>query len=232
MVFNNLTAVLSNKRTIAENTIEMTFLVSDTSFSFKAGQYVSICIPSLSGIPIPDSCHDFSLVSSPSNPQEISIAFRVSESIFKTALLELSIGDAVNIDGPKGVLTLPEEANTPLIFVAGGIGITPLLSMVRFATETFSPQQISLLYCNSKKETTAYHDELVALEKQNQNFIMYESIGIPNEEIFAPHIKKAPNSLWCIVGAPKMVRAIRNILSGSGIIDRQILTEEFTGYDK
>lgn len=254
-MLHNFPVTLSKKILIAENTVELTFSVSDPSFSFKAGQYVSIEIPSLSGFSVPDRCHDFSVASSPSNPKEISIAFRISQSIFKTALLVLPLGGVVNIDGPKGVLTLPEPERpglesadsclghenicdpavmyphpVPLIFVAGGIGITPLLSMIRFATETLSSQKIILLYCNARKETTAYHEELLALEKQNVNFTLHGAFGVPDDKLFVPYVQKAPDALWYIVGAPAMVKAVQQILAKSGIIDTQIRIEEFSGY--
>lgn len=229
-MLHNSPIILSEKKNIAENTVELTFLVSDPNFAFKAGQYVSIEIPSLAVERVPDRCHDFSIASSPSNPKEISIAIRVSQSVFKTALLSLPVGAVVNIDGPKGVLTLPEVVAEPIIFVAGGIGITPLLSMIRFATETSSTQQITLLYCNSKNETTAYHEELLALEQKNPNFKMHTLLGTPDEKPFVPFIEKIPSANWYIVGAPGMVTAVKQILVVHGIIDTQIRIEEFTGY--
>lgn len=231
-MFQNLPVTLLQKRTIAENTIEMTFSVADSSFQFQAGQYVSICIPTLVDASVADRCHDFSIVSSPSYPKEISIAFRVSQSIFKKALLALPVGSVVSMDGPKGVLTLPENKETNLIFVAGGIGITPLLSQIRYATEVSRAQQISLLYCNSKMETAAYQDELPNLKKQNFRFSFHLSLGAPDEKLFAPYIQKSPDSIWYIVGTPQMVATVRQILVGSGILDSQIRIEEFSGYDK
>ncbi len=265
-MLHNFPVTLSKKELIAENTVELTFLVDDPSFSFEAGQYVSIEIPALADRAVPDRYHDFSIASSPpvfarnEAIQEISIAFRISQSIFKTALLALPIGGVVNIDGPKGVLTLPAPPHpslrgtkqpsapasiqhstfdilhptpAPLIFVAGGIGITPLLSMIRYATETSSPQQITLLYCNTSEETTAYAEELHALAQKNPHFTLVLLLGVPVEKLFAPYVqnaKKTPNTFWYIVGAPAMVRKVEQILGESGIMNTQIRIEEFSGY--
>lgn len=231
-MLHNSPVTLLKKKLIAENTVELTFLVSDPSFSFKPGQYISIEIPSLLGESVPDRCHDFSIASSPSSVKEFSIAFRVSQSIFKTALLSLPLGGVVNIDGPKGVLVLPDDIGGPVVFVAGGVGVTPLLSMIRFVTETSSAQQITLLYCNSRRETTVYHEELLALENQNVNFTLHEAFGVPDAELFEPYIKDAPNALWYIVAAPSMVKAVQQILAKSGILDTQIRIEEFSGYEQ
>lgn len=233
---HNFPVTLSKKKIIAENTAELTFSVSDPSFSFEAGQYISIEIPSLGGstskFAVPDRYHDFSIASSSSNPKEISIAFRISRSIFKTALLTLPIGGVVNITGPKGVFVLPvpNVPLVPLIFVAGGIGITPLISMIRSVTETQSSQQITLLYCNSAKETTAYAEELSLLGQKNPRFTLVSSVGIPDEKLFAPYIQNPPHALWFIVGVPAMVTKVRQILAEFGIMNIQIRTEEFSGY--
>lgn len=234
MILQDYPVALSYKKQIAENTIELTFSFSDESFLFEAGQYISVCIPSLKSERVPDRCHDFSIVSSPLKEKEISIAFRVSDSIFKSALLSLSTGDVVTVSGPKGVLTLPQSfsGSPDVVFVAGGIGITPLLSMLRYATETLSLQKITLLYFNTSSNKTAYHKELLELQKINKYFIFFEIIGVPNEEHFVSRIKDQRNSLWYIVGAPSMVVLTRQILIGTGILSTQIKFEEFSGYER
>ncbi|MFA5997410.1 MAG: FAD-dependent oxidoreductase [Candidatus Paceibacterota bacterium] len=230
-MLHNFPITISEKKTIAENTVEMTFVVSDPLFSFKAGQYVSIEIPALSQASVPERCHDFSIVSSPQLPRSISIVFRISESLFKKAILSLPVGGVVNMSGPKGVLSLPETTDTPLIFVAGGIGISPLLSMIRHTTETMSSQKIILLYCNSREETSAYLEELALMAKQNPNFSFHNFLGIPNKENFYPYLAETQNSLWYVVGAPAMVELVERILLESGILDKQIRIEEFSGYN-
>lgn len=230
----HFSATLLKKKFIAENTVELTFSVTHPDFSFKAGQYVSIEIPALADMEIPDRRHDFSIASAPSvgeaKTKEISIAFRVSQSMFKTALLALPLGGVINIDGPKGVFCLPETTETPLIFVAGGIGITPLLSMIRYATNTASSQQIILLYCNTSKETTAYSKELTQLKQQNPHFSFNKSLGVPDEKLFAPYAQQIPDALWYVVGAPGMVEKVQQILRELHIEDTHVYIEEFSGY--
>lgn len=230
-MLHNFPVTLVSKKEIAENTVEMTFDVTAPGFTFIPGQYVSVEIASLSELAVPLRCHDFSIASSPASPSQISFAFRVSKSAFKTALLGLPIGGEVTVSGPKGVFTLPVDTDTPLVFVAGGIGITPFLSMIRFATESASPQVIKLLYLNTKESTTAYRDDLRALAKQNPNFTFEEFLGVPTPETFAPSVSVYGSSPWYLVGAPAMVEHVQDILRGFGILDEQVRTEEFSGYD-
>jgi len=229
-MLHNFPITLISKKEIAENTVEVTFDVAAPDFTFTPGQYVSVEIAALAELPVPLRCHDFSIASSPANPSQISLAFRVSGSAFKTALLEMPIGATVTISGPKGVFNLPTIPDTPLVFVAGGIGITPFLSMIRFAAESASPQVIKLLYLNTKESTTAYRDELRALAKQNPNFTLEEFFGVPTRETFATPASVFKDTPWYIVGAPAMVERVQDILRGFAILDEQVRTEEFSGY--
>ncbi len=232
MMLHNCPITLSEKRVIAKDTIELSFVVPGNGIIFEAGQYISLEIPSLNELSVPERYHDFSLVSSPSSPKEISIVFRVSSSRFKIALLDIPIGGTVNIDGPKGVLTLPDKTDDSLVFVAGGGGIAPVLSMIRYATEVAFQKEIKLFYCNTSIETTAYHSELLALEKKNPLFSLHEAFGVPNEALFAPYIKEKQGAIWYVVGGPAMVKNVQQILSGFGILDSQVRIEEFSGYGR
>lgn len=230
-MFHNAPIFLAGKRTLAENTIEVTFNAPD-NFAFKAGQYVTITIPSLEGETVPNKAHDFSISSSPLHPDKISTVFRGSSSIFKTALLSLPIGGVVHLDGPKGVLGLPEAPMTPVIFIAGGIGITPILSMIRFATEMQSPRLMTLIYCNSSIGTTAYHEEIDLLLKQNRALVRRDIFGIPEEKDFEKIASENQSASWFIVGNSGMVEKVRKIITRLGILDINIRTEEFSGYGK
>ena len=75
----------------------------------------------------------FSLVSAPFE-QELVVATRMRDSAFKRALRALPDGASIRIDGPFGDLTLCDPER-PAVFIAGGIGITPFMSMLRQAAE-------------------------------------------------------------------------------------------------
>lgn len=234
MILINQEAIIISKKNIAENTMEVTFAISGGEFSFMAGQYITVCIPSLVGESVPNRCHDFSIATSPSKSDEIAIAFRVSQSVFKSALAALPLGSVVQMDGPKGVFTLPEpSSNVPdLIFIAGGIGITPILSMLRYVTEVSSPQKITLLYFNTSREKSAYREEILMLQKINKHLSIIEILGVPSRGNFDEVIQSSSDKLWYVVGVPEMVVSVRNILLLSGILSKQIKFEEFSGYEQ
>lgn len=213
---------------IAENTFEVVLHISDQNFKFKAGQYITVTLPNLKQLPIREQFRDFSIASSPNYLPRLSISFRKSESAFKKELLQMKKGDEVIIEGPSGIFTLPDIYEKPIVFIAGGIGIDPFMSMLEFATENNLPHKITVLYCNRSHESAAYLEKLDSLSKQNPLIKIVRIFG-PLEE---KHIADLPsqNPLWYIAGPPGMVETARAILLKLGIIETDIKTEEFTGY--
>src|SRR5665213_828787 len=91
--------------------------------------------------------HWFTVSSSPSDAPLISITtkFSTPSSSFKTALHKLKPGEHVAISDPMGDFVLPKDRNIPLIFVAGGIGITPFHSIIKWLHDTKQSRDITLL---------------------------------------------------------------------------------------
>ena len=230
---NNMTSniynpVLKETRKVAENTYEVTFNFNDKNFDFAAGEYVTITLFSLGELPTREQYRDFSILSSPTELPLLAIAIRNSSSHFKKTLLALPIGNPVILEGPKGIFTLPNTTATPLIFVAGGIGITPFMSMIRFLTNKKIPYEITLFYYNRNRDTAAYLTEL----EEYRSFVRLVLVfGLITEENFSPDRHALLTSLIYIAGPPGMVKETRKILSQLQVNEKQIRTEEFTGYE-
>ena len=139
--------------------MQVTFKV-EGPFSFMAGQYCFVTLPNLL---YPDDRlgkRHFSIVNSPNEKGIITIATRLRDSGFKKTLNELPLGSEVNLGPIAGAFTLPTDFKRPLVFIAGGIGITPYMSMLRYISEEKLPYKITLIYSNRDKNTTAYFDEI------------------------------------------------------------------------
>lgn len=220
-----------NRRVIALKTNEVSFDISERAFPFQAGQYIQVSVPKLLYPDPKGPSRVFSIISSPNNPKAISIAFRDSGSGFKRTLMELPIGTEVSIEGPHGFFTLPRDSSHPIVFVAGGIGITPCLSMISFATEKKLAQRITLLYANRDKESAAYLDTLTSLEKQNPHFTMKNKFGFMDADFLKSAIKNLPDAVWYIVGPPMMAANARETLLHLAVNEDRICIEEFIGYE-
>ncbi len=212
---------------VAEGTLEVAFGVPD-SFSFVPGQYISITVHGLEERSMPEQFHDFSISSSPTTRGEVTVTFRLSESPFKKMLSTVPLGSQVTLEGPKGIFTLPETANPPQRFIAGGIGITPFRSMIRFAVETQTGHQIRLDYYNKTPEQAAYLDELTSYAQSGKAFTLNTHYGPFTGTELA--LLATSDEEYAIAGPPGFVHAARTFLEKQGISYDRIRTEEFSGY--
>src|SRR5205823_10385210 len=110
-----------------------------------------------------------SAVTSPTESGVIGLCTRLRESAFKRSLAELPVGAEVEVEPPKGTFVLPEDASRPLVFVAGGIGITAFRSMLRYIQDKGLSHRVTLIYSNRDRESTAFLPELEAIEQANPN---------------------------------------------------------------
>jgi len=90
----------------------------------------------------------------------LMIATRMRDTAFKRVLRKASPGLQVKIDGPGGSFVLHRKSEKPAVFLAGGIGITPFLSIIRQAGHDKSPHHMYLFYSNRRPEDSAFLDLL------------------------------------------------------------------------
>ncbi|MFC5522256.1 FAD-dependent oxidoreductase [Polaromonas jejuensis] len=214
-----------------------------TDFAFKAGQAIDLILPAAVAADGANQRHAFSLVNAPFE-NELVIATRMRDSVFKRALKMFPIGGQVEIEGPFGSLTLHNERARPAIFIAGGIGITPFMSVLRQATHDRLPQEMVLLYSNRRPEDAAFLLELQNLARQNANFQLLPTMTEMDKSdrpwqgetshISKELLRKTMNGLqkpvFYAAGPPGLVAAMREVLNRVGVNDDDIRSEEFYGY--
>jgi len=238
------TVALKASREVADRTMAFHFEKPD-GFTFKPGQAVDITLPTPAGAPASRDAllHTFSLVSAPFQ-DDLVIATRMRDSAFKRALGALPAGTKVTLDGAAGSLTLSSKSTRPAIFLAGGIGITPFVSMLQQAAHDKSPRHLVLLYSNRRPEDAAFLDELTQLSQRNSNFRLIATMTQMDASqqpwsgetglIDAAKIKLASEGLadpiHYLAGPPGMVEALRETLEEAGVDEDDIRSEEFFGY--
>jgi ferredoxin-NADP reductase len=202
-------------------------------FVFKPGQAVTLLLTDPP--PEPNSRQRiFSLVSAPFDA-ELAVATRMREgSAFKRALKSLPPGAKLGLKGPRGVMTLHEDRSRAAVFIAGGIGITPFMSMLRQAAHDRLDQRLLLLCSNRRAEDTPFLAELQALERQSDNFRllarMTDRDGFVDEKAIKQFVGDAAAPIHYLAGPPAMVDAMKALLRGAGVSDADVRSEQFYGY--
>ncbi|MBI2294478.1 MAG: FAD-dependent oxidoreductase [Betaproteobacteria bacterium] len=232
---------LSGREQVAEGTMAFRF-EKPAGFSFKPGQAVAF---ELIDPPAGDgqSRRTFSLVSAPFE-STLVVATRMRDSAFKRTLKALPTGGAIKIQGPFGDMTLHEDRARPAAFIAGGIGITPFMSMVRQATKDARPQRLSLIYSNRRPEDAAFLAELQGLERQNPDFRLCATMtemsqsarrwdgeqGVVDAALVRRCVGDIAAPVYYLAGPPAMVDAMQEVLRGAGVAEDDVHSEEFYGY--
>jgi ferredoxin-NADP reductase len=232
--------VFRKKYEVAAGTMAFHF-EKPAGFAFKAGQAVDVVLTALGEGQ--EGRHAFSLVSAP-HEDELVIATRMRDSAYKKALSALSEGQSVLLDGPFGSLTLGKNTDRPAVLIAGGIGVTPFMSMIRDAAHEGSKRRIVLLYSNRRPEDAAFLSELQKLEATAPSLqVIATMTQMENSsqswdgergQLDAERLKRLTGTLfgaiYYVAGPPGMVQALRSGLNGIGVDDDDIRSEDFFGY--
>ena len=150
----------------------------------------------------------------------------------------------LTLDAPYGSFTLHNDASRPAVFLTGGIGVTPVRSIVLQAAHDKLPHKILLFDSNRRPEDAAFLDELMEAQKDNPNYTFIGTMtqmekssrawhgetGYITKSMLLKHIGDLTLPIYYIVGPGTMVHAMRDILNEAGVNDDNIRTEEFTGY--
>ena len=228
---------LVDRQRIARDTMAFWFDTNGASYEFRAGQHADFVFGSAS-----DNSHTFSLASSPRDKEPIMIAMRMRRTAFKTALRAAALGTKVTVSRPRGSFALHRDITRPAVFLAGGIGIAPIRSILQSATQERLPHKLYLFYSNREADDAAFMDELQSMAAQNPNFTLVPTItshktlawpyekGHINREMLTRHLFLLNGPIYYIAGPSGMITAMTELLNSSGVSQDDMRTEEFGDY--
>ena len=237
------TTRLLSRQTVAEGT-QMFRFDKPQGFAFKPGQALDLILPGDGDDQHSHRRHTFSIVTAP-HEDSLAIATRMRpDSRFKNALAALPDAASLQIEGPFGSLILHKKSSRAAVLIAGGIGITPFMSMLRHAAHTQGEQELVLLYSNRRPEDTAFLAELQTLEKQHRKFRLLATMtdmgqsgqawsgatGLIDAAFIQRVAKGLPDPVYYVSGPPLLVEAMRDTLEDAGVDEDDIRSEEFFGY--
>lgn len=228
------------KRQSETHDTETFFWQPDQPVDFKPGQYLKWTIRDDHKDERGDS-RWFTIAASPTEPNlRLTTKFNDKGSSFKKTLKFLSIGDEIEGFGPLGSFLLPEGADQPLVFVAGGIGITPFRAMLKYMADKNIGTQVHLLYAARSDQDIAFFEEFEQFKTTHPNIkITYvlsaPSPTIPSEtgQLTAQRIldltKEDGNPNYYLSGPEPMVEALQQELIKLIPVER-VKHDFFPGY--
>lgn len=227
---------------VAEGTLAFA-LKKPAGFSFKAGQSIDLTLLNPPQTDAEGNTRTFSIASAP-DENELLFATRLRDTAFKRILRNMQPGTKLKLDGPMGSFNLHKNASKPAVFLAGGIGITPFLSMIREAARKEDPHQIYLFYSNRRPEDAAFMDELDATQKRNPNFHLIATMaemekskkswngerGFIDAAMLKRQLAELNGPIYYVAGPPAMVAAMKDMLVKAGVDEDDVRAEDFAGY--
>lgn len=193
--------------------------------SYKAGQYMELTLHDF----LPDNRGNrrtFTLASSPSDKLlHVAVKFYDQGSKFKRKLAALKNGDVIMGGHVGGDFVLPKNQAIPIVLVAGGIGVTPFISMIGEVLAQGEKRNITLYYFAADKSEFAYKDLLLAAK--DAGITIHPRVG-SQARLTAEDLQSHPGAHFYISGPPNMVNTYKKQLRQNSV--KHILTDLFTGY--
>jgi ferredoxin-NADP reductase len=209
---------------------------------YRAGQYFHVVIR----IGEQETEHHFTISSSPTETERggyLEFTKRITASDYSQALDRMKQGDWARLQGPEGSFTLPRE-KADLAFLSGGIGITPLRSMLRYIAGKGLEHDVVLIYGNSNWENVAFRDELEQMAGANKGIRVEYVLSGPDfppgwtgkkghitNQIVADLVPDYKERTFYLSGPLKMVLSLEEQLAQISIPKKQIKRDYFPGYD-
>lgn len=220
---------LKEKKQIGPDMYDFIF---DKTIAYIPGQYMEWTL----GHKNPDSRGSrryFTLASSPTEPNlRIGVKFYPNSSSWKKSLLAMNSGDKIVAGYLSGEFNLPKSSNQKLVFIAGGIGITPFRSIVKYLSDTKQTRDITLLYSVKTEDEIVYRDVFDNAKNLGIKtfYVVTDKVGYIDSSIISRDIPDYKERFFYISGPHSMVSSFEQTLKEMGISSGQIKIDFFPGY--
>jgi ferredoxin-NADP reductase len=233
---------LVDRQRIARGTMTFWFDTNGGDYDFRAGQHADFAFLHPPAGDENDNLRTFSLANSPNDKGLVMIAMRMRDTSFKAALMSAALGTKFRVSRPRGSFTLHKDFARPAVFLTGGIGITPVRSILDWAAQERMPHKLYLFYSNREAVDAAFLEELEALSMRNPRFTLIPTItrqtysawryevGHINRQLLARYLTGLNRPVFYVAGPSGMVTSMTDLLRSTDVSDDDIRTEEFGDY--
>jgi propane monooxygenase reductase subunit len=206
--------------------------VDDGEMPFRSGQYVDI------GIPGTEDSRSFSMANLPNDDGRLEFMIKLYPGgVFSSLLSDgvLEVGDELDVTGPYGVFTL-RDTDRPILFIGGGAGMAPILSLLRFMVEQ-GVERPAVYYYGAREEQDLFHlEELAALRAVLPGFRFVPALSDSAWEgetgLITDVVERSEQGLdgvdAYLCGPPPMVDAAQEMLMRLGVDEARIHFDKFT----
>jgi ferredoxin-NADP reductase len=201
-------------------------------FPFVAGQYTRLKNPNFK----PEEAHTFSISSSPNTKEYLEFCIKTYGE-WTQQLLQIEKGDELFVQEPEGNFTRKSH-DTHMVYLAGGLGISPIMSMLRYIHEEKHNADVTLLYGSRTENTIAYKKEVEQMEKDMPHLKVVHILshleptdpwkgyrGFINEDIIKNEVNLEKNPVFFIIGPPIFIEKMKEMLVGIGVKESQFRLE-------
>ena len=206
-------------------------------FTYLPGQFLTLHIAPR-GTPIKRS---YTIASTPTWRDRIEITVKREPYGLVSRWLhdELQVGDEVEIEAPNGTFIFTGEQAERVMLIGGGVGITPMMSVVRYLTESNWTGRITLILSFRSLRDYIFREEIEKLKARNSNLDVIVTMSGPVEEawpgtrgritsaLLASAVQDISTGRTHICGPPSMMESVKAALLGLGAAEAQIKTEAF-----
>ena len=206
-------------------------------FTFLPGQFLTFSAE-LDGKPIRRS---YTIASSPTQRDYVEITVKREDQGVESRYLHdhVAVGDPIAVSGPTGAFTFTEADADSIVLISGGVGITPMMCVVRYLTDRSFPGDIFFIYGARTAQDFIFREELEYLEKRHprlhlavtmekvENKPWTGAVGRISKEFVAHAVPDIARRRVHVCGPPPMMEAVKAQLLELGVAKEKIKTEAF-----
>jgi len=210
-------------------------LVEPADLAFFPGQYVDVAVPGS------EHTRSFSMANTSTKEGQLEFVIKVYPGGLFSEYLDGTLvpGDRLDVVGPFGVFTLRDGRSSDLVFIGGGAGMAPILSVLRALAERGSTRKATFYYGARRRSDLCFEDELLRIGKELPNFRYVPALSDPDDEpwdgevgliteVVRRHESDLSEADAYVCGPPPMVEAAMETLSALGSPDKHVYYDKFT----
>jgi ferredoxin-NADP reductase len=230
------------KEEVAVDTMTFRFEKPE-GFEYEAGRFADYTLVDPPETDAEGNIRGFSFSSAPYEPF-LAATTRMRDTAFKRVLRDMPIATPLLLDAPWGSFTLHHKTGRPAVFLTGGIGITPVRSIVFQSVHDNTGHTITVFDSSKRPEEAAFLDEFAQVAAENDRITFVPTMsrmdtsnqqwsgetGHIDAAMLSRYVDDLTAPIYYLCGPGAMVKSMRGVLDAAGVDSDDIRTEEFTGY--